>query len=467
MPYNLNVFLKSCLNKKVAFIGMGVSNFDAIVLFLKNRIDVTVLDKKEKNELKNSNEKNFEILEQLGANFVCGENYLENLSQYDILVRSPGVYFNDEKIQNAIKSGVVVTSEMELFFEFCPCKIIAITGSDGKTTTTTLIAKILEKEGYTVHLGGNIGKALLCKLENIHPLDIAVVELSSFQLLSMRKSANISIITNISKNHLDVHKNMKEYIDAKKNIYIHQNAFGEVILNLDNKICNSFENDSRGFVKKFSMEKKVLNGAFFNKKDETLCYSKNGEIFKILEKDDIALLGKHNIENFLAAITATFNMVDKKNILNVAKNFTGVQHRLELIKKENSISWYNDSIATSPTRTIAALNSFEKNIILIAGGYDKKLPFEELASQILKKAKAIILMGATAEKIEKAIKNNENYYENFTMFKVDSLKNAVKKAKEIAESGDYILFSPACASFDLYKNFEERGEDFKKLVQNF
>lgn len=463
MSYNLNVFLKSCLNKKIAFIGMGVSNFDAIILFLKNNIDVTILDKKEK---KNIGEK-YEILKQLGANFVCGERYLDNLTQYDIVIRSPGMYFNDERLQKAIENGTVVTSEMELFFEFCPCKIIAVTGSDGKTTTTTLIAKILEEEGYSVHLGGNIGKALLCELKNIHPLDIAVVELSSFQLLSLRKSSNIAIITNISKNHLDVHKNMEEYIKAKENIFIHQNAFGKVILNKDNKICYSLKEKARGFVESFSMKEKVLNGSFYDNQKKTLCYVKNGKIFEVLKEEDILLLGKHNVENFLAAISATFNMVDIKSIKNVATTFKGVKHRLELIKKENSITWYNDSIATSPTRTMAALNCFDKNIILIAGGYDKNLPFDELANSILKKVKSLILMGSTADKIEKSIKNSKNFYDNFKIYKVKLMKDAVKKAKEIAENGDFVLFSPACASFDLYNNFEERGEDFKNLVQNF
>ena len=460
---NLNVFFKSCLNKKIAFIGMGVSNFKAIKLFLKKGIEVTILDKKKEEDLG----KNAEILKNLGAKFVCGEDYLNNLSDYEIVIRSPGMYYKDEKLEKAMKLGTVITSEMELFFEFCPCKIIAVTGSDGKTTTTTLITKILQQQGYTVHLGGNIGKALFCELESIHPLDIAVVELSSFQLLSLRKSPNIAVITNISKNHLDVHKDMAEYVAAKKNIFIHQNAFGEVILNKDNEICNSFEEDARGFVKKFSMKNEVENGAFYCEEKETLYFCKNGKKTEVLKKEDILLLGKHNIENFLAAIAATFELVDVQSIKKIAATFKGVKHRLELIKKENSIKWYNDSIATSPTRTIAALKCFNKNIILIAGGYDKNLPFNELAKEILKKVKILILMGSTANKIETAIKNSENFYETFKMFKVLNMKQAVEKAKTLAKDGDFVLLSPACASYDLYENFEKRGEDFKKIVQNF
>ena len=463
MSYKLNVFFKNCLNKKIAFIGMGVSNFESILLFLKKNIEVTILDKNNKEDLG----ENAKILENLGAKFVCGKDYLENLTYYDVVIRSPGMYFNNEKLQNAIRNATVITSEMELFFEFCPCKIIAVTGSDGKTTTTTLIAKILKAQGYTVHLGGNIGKALFCEIENIHPLDIAVVELSSFQLLSMRKSADVAVVTNISKNHLDVHKDMEEYVKSKQNIFVHQNAFGEVILNLDNEICNSFSSLARGFVKKFSRKNNVKYGAFFNEGNQKLYYSKNDKIVEILEKNDILLLGDHNIENFLAAISATFDMVEIENIKKVASEFKGVMHRLEFVRSYNCVKWYNDSIATSPTRTIAALKCFEKDVILIAGGYDKNLPFNNLAGEILKKVKLLILMGDTANKIEDAITKSKNFNKSFKIFKVDCMKKAVEKAKELAIKGDFVLFSPACASFDLYKNFEERGNDFKKFVQNF
>ncbi len=463
LSYKLNVFFKKCLNKKVAFIGMGISNFDSIVMFLKKNIEVTILDEYDKTDLG----ERAKFLEELGAKFICGEHYLDNLKYFDIVIRSPGMYFNNKKLQNAIKNSTVITSEMELFFEFCPCKIIAVTGSDGKTTTTTLISKILKTQGYTVHLGGNIGNALFCEIERIHPLDIAVVELSSFQLLSMRKSADVAVVTNISKNHLDVHENMDEYVKSKQNIFIHQNAFGETILNLDDEICNSFDNLARGFVKKFSMKEKIKYGAFYNEKDEKLYYSHNNNHIEILKKKDIMLLGEHNVQNFLTAIAATFEMVEVESIKKVAVEFKGVAHRLELVKSHNGIKWYNDSIATSPTRTIAALKCFEKNVILIAGGYDKNLPFNELADEILKKVKVLILMGDTAEKIEKAILSNKKFYNNFKILKVECMKDAVEKANKLAISGDFVLFSPACASFDLYHNFEERGKDFKKFVKNF
>ena len=442
---------------------MGVSNFKAIVLFLKKGIEVTILDEKTETELG----ENAKILKQLGAKFYCNKDYLEKLTYFEIIIRSPGVYFNNENLKNAIKNGIVVTSEMELFFEFCPCKIIAITGSDGKTTTSTLIAKILQQQGYTVHLGGNIGKALLCELKKIHPLDIAVVELSSFQLISLRKSPDIAVITNISKNHLDVHKTMDEYVAAKQNIYLHQNAFGKVILNKDNSFTTYLEKTARGFVKKFSRKQQIFNGAFLNTKNNTLSYCKNGKVIEILKKEEILLPGEHNVENFLAAIAATFEMVEIKSIKKVAETFKGVKHRLEMVEFKNSIKWFNDSIATSPTRTIAALKCFNKNIILIAGGYDKKLPFDELAEEILKKVSVLILMGSCAEKIEKAVKASKNFYDEFKIFKTSNMKSAVEKAKEVAKKGDYVIFSPACASFDLYKNFEERGEDFKKNVLNF
>ncbi len=456
----LNSFLKYCINKKVAFIGVGVSNFKAIIMFLEKGINVTVLDKKSEVELGNK----ANILKEAGATFICGEDYLNNILNFDIVIRSPGVYFNNSVLQAAIKKGVVVTSEMELFFDFCPCKIIAITGSDGKTTTTTLIASILKQDGFNVHVGGNIGKPLLCELQNIGESDVCVVELSSFQLLSMRKSPDIAVITNISENHLDVHKNMGEYIKAKQNIFIHQNAFSKLILNLDNNICCGFEDYARGFVKKFSMKSKILNGAFYEENSQNLYHAKNGKYEKILNSKDIALLGAHNIENFLAVIAAVYGMASPSSIKKVAKEFKGVKHRLELVKNNDNILWYNDSIATTPTRTIAALNSFKNNIILIAGGYDKKVPFDGLIDEILKKVKALILIGDTANKIECGIKNNNNFCEDFKILRAKSVSDAVVKAKKLATCGDVVLFSPACASFDMYSNFEERGKDFVKSV---
>lgn len=463
MSVKSDLFFEKFKDKKIAFIGFGVSNFDSICLFLRKGLDVTVLDRTSENNL----DEKASDLKDKGAKFICGDDYLSCLSNFDIVVRSPGVYFNKSELQNAIKNGVVVTSEMELFFDLCPCKIIAVTGSDGKTTTTTIIAEMLKCEGYNVYIGGNIGKALLPEIEKINNDDIVVVELSSFQLISMRKSPDVAVITNISPNHLDIHKNMDEYIGSKRNIVLHQNGFGSLILNLDNSLSNSQEVFARGFVKKFSRKEKVKNGAFFDEKTQKIYFSKNDELTEVLDASDIVIPGVHNIENYLAAISAIFELISVDSVKKVARTFKGVKHRIELIREKNGIKWYNDSIATSPTRTIAGLKCFDGNIILIAGGYDKNFNYGCLAPELLKKVKTLILMGNTAKKIELAVKNDDSYDEhNIKIFNVSNMEEAVDMAQKVATNGDIVFFSPASASFDLYKNFEQRGDHFRFVVNN-
>lgn len=463
MSVKSDLFFRKYKDKKIAFIGFGVSNFDSICLFLNKGLDVTVLDRISEDML----DEKANSLKSKGAKFICGDGYLSCLSEFDIVVRSPGVYFNKPELQDAIKHGVVVTSEMELFFDFCPCKIIGVTGSDGKTTTTTVISEILKCEGYNVHIGGNIGKALLPEIEKIDSDDIVVVELSSFQLISMRKSPDISVITNVSPNHLDIHKDMEEYIAAKKNVVLHQNGFGSLILNFDNELSNSQEIFARGFVKKFSRKEKVSNGAFLDEKTQKICFAKNSEITEVLDVNDIRIPGVHNIENYLAAISAVFELVSANSVKKVAREFKGVKHRIEFVKENDGVKWYNDSIATSPTRTIAGLKCFDGNIILIAGGYDKNFDYGCLAPELLKKVKTLILMGNTAKKIELAVKNDSCYNEQkINIVHVSNMQEAVDAAKNAAVYGDIVFFSPASASFDLYKNFEQRGDHFRSIVNN-
>lgn len=458
-----DLFFREYGRAKVAFIGVGVSNFESILLFLNRGMDVTVLDRDDRSKLK----KSAEVLEARGAKFVCGAEYLDGLCEFDIVIRSPGVYFKKPQLQNAIKQGVVVTSEMELFFDFCPCKIIGITGSDGKTTTTTLVANMLRQEGYNVHVGGNIGKALLPEIDGISESDLAVVELSSFQLISMRRSPNISIITNISPNHLDIHGDMQEYIAAKRGAILHQTGFDSLVLNLDNELSNSQEFLARGFVKKFSRKQSVDNGAFFDVQTQKIYFARNGKVEPVLDRSDIRLPGMHNVENYLAAISAVYEMVSPESIKAVARGFAGVRHRIEFVREKDGVMWYNDSIATSPTRTIAGLKCFDGNVLLIAGGYDKNFDYDCLAVHILKKVKVLILMGNTSKKIETAVKNNNYYNKNkLKIVNVENMDQAVKLASELARIGDTVYLSPASASFDLYDNFQQRGDHFVSLVKN-
>ncbi|MCI5911678.1 MAG: UDP-N-acetylmuramoyl-L-alanine--D-glutamate ligase [Oscillospiraceae bacterium] len=454
-------FFNDLKTKKVAFIGTGVSHNDLIRLFLKKGISVTILDRKTKDKFEDI----YNEFKSLGADFILGDAYLDSLNKFDVVFRTPGMYFNNPALTKAREDGVVVTSEMEVFFDLCPCKIYAVTGSDGKTTTTTLISEMLSESGFTVYKGGNIGKSLLPVIENIKENDRAVVELSSFQLISMRESPDVAVITNIAPNHLDVHGTMEEYIESKVNIIAHQTAFSRTVLNLDNEITNGLSSKVRGKLVKFSRHSVPERGAYLNE-NNVLCYKENGEVTEVVKAEDIRIPGMHNVENYLTAISAVWGEVKPETIVKVAKNFGGVEHRIEFVRELDGVKWYNDSIATSPTRVLAGLNSFNQKLIVIAGGYDKKIPFEPMAETVNEKVKALILMGLTAPKIEKAITEAANYNpENIKIYHADSMENAVEIAKEISTNGDIVTLSPACASFDLYPNFEVRGNHYKRLVE--
>ena len=454
-------FFKSIKGKKVTFVGIGTSNIPLIEMFAEKGAIVSACDRQTYEKLG----ENAIRAEKAGAKLILGDDYLKNIDT-DILFRSPGTPFYKEELEELKKKGVVVTSEMEVFFDLCPCKIIAITGSDGKTTTTTIISELLKAQGYNVHLGGNIGKPLLPEIESINADDYAVVELSSFQLISMRKSPEISVVTNLAPNHLDIHKDMQEYVDSKKNIVLHQNAFSKTVLNLDNDISNSFEAYVRGQLVKFSRQADVSNGAYLE--DDMIIYNDYGKKTDVVSIKDIKIPGMHNVENYMAAISAVWGLVTVENIQNVAKNFGGVAHRAEFVRELNGVRYYNDSIASSPTRTASGtLSLYDEKIIIIAGGYDKHIPYEPLGPVICDKVKTLILLGDTAEKIKEAVVNSENYSNNNPeIIMVNNMDEAVKTAYNLAKEGDIVSMSPASASFGLYKNFEERGNHFKELVNN-
>ena len=461
MNEKVKMFFDSLKGKKVTFCGIGTSNLPLIELFAKNSADVYACDKKSYEQLG----ENAKIAEKAGAKLILGDDYLKNLDT-DILFRSPGTPFYKEELEEMKSRGVVVTSEMEVFFDLCPCKIIAVTGSDGKTTTTTIISEMLKAAGFNVHLGGNIGKPLLPEIESISPEDFAVVELSSFQLISMRKSPDIAVVTNLAPNHLDIHKDMQEYVDAKKNIILHQNAFSKAVLNLDNDIANSFDKDVRGQVSKFSRRNTVKNGAYLN--GTTIVYSDYGRETSVMDIKDIKIPGMHNVENYLAAVTALWGIVTPEIMKKVAQEFSGVAHRAEFVRELDGVKYYNDSIASSPTRTaLGTLSLYDEKIIIIAGGYDKHIPYEPLGPVICKKVKTLILLGDTAEKIKKAVTECGEYSENNPkIIMVNNMEEAVNEARENAVKGDIVSLSPASASFGLYKNFEERGNHFKDLVNS-
>ena len=458
--WNATEFFRWVKGTKIAFIGVGVTNTDCIRLFAKKGAEVSVLDRKSREQLGALADE----FEQSGIRLVLGDGYLDGLTGYDAVFRAPGMYFHHPALEKARQEGAVITSEMELFFRLCPCKTYAVTGSDGKTTTTTLIAEMLKASGKKVYKGGNIGRALLPVVEEVSSDDAAVVELSSFQLISMRQSPDVAVITNVAPNHLDVHRDMQEYIDSKKNLILHQDGFSRTVLNRDNAITRDMTGLVRGELLTFSRQEAPRFGAYL-RQDGMLCMRCHGAETEILPMEQIRLPGLHNVENFLAAYSAVWGDVPVEIMARTAQEFGGVEHRMELVRELGGVKWYNDSIGTSPTRTIAGLKAFGQKIILIAGGYDKKIPYEPLAPYLCEKVSHLILMGATGPKIQQALEACPDYDgQHPALHWAESMEQAVQTADGLAGSGDIVALSPASASFDLYPNFEKRGEHFKRLV---
>ncbi|MEG0775759.1 UDP-N-acetylmuramoyl-L-alanine--D-glutamate ligase [Clostridium sp.] len=457
MRRSFDDFKKFIKNKSVAIVGIGVSNIPLIEFLVKLDAKVTAFDKKTLDQLQ-------EVVNRfsnMGVKFQLGNDYLENLKGFDVIFKTPSMRIDSDAFTAAKKEGTYITSEMEEFVRYCPAKVYGITGSDGKTTTTSLIYRILKEEGYNTWVGGNIGTPLFTNIEEIIPSDRVVLELSSFQLMTMTDSPDVSLITNLSPNHLDMHKGMEEYVDSKKNIFKYQNDNGLLVLNQDNKITSSMIGEEKGELYTFSTNEVIKQGAYFK---DGILYVK-GE--KVCAKDEVKLKGMYNIENLLAAFTATCKEVSIDTMRKIAMTFTGVEHRNEFVRELYGVEYYNNSIASSPTRTVASLLSFEKPVILIAGGYDKNLPFEPLAFEGHEKIKALVLLGATKNKIKGAfdLLKEEKGIE-VPIYITSSLEDAVNKAREISMGGDIITLAPACASFDMFPNFEIRGNKFKEIVND-
>ena len=443
-------YFNSLQGKKIAVLGLGVSNRPLVRLLLEFGCDVTGCDKTPREKL----DEEVLLLEREGCRLRVGEGYLDGV-EADVVFRTPGMHPGNPAIEALRRRGAEITSEMEVFFEVAPCFIVAVTGSDGKTTTTTLIAEMLKAEGKTVWLGGNIGTPLLPLCRQMKPDDYAVVELSSFQLMDMKRSPQRAVVTNLAPNHLDVHRDMEEYVQAKKNIFRFQNPGDLLVLNADNAITASFT--GRG------------ETHFFSRKDRTNCvWEENGVIYrrgeKVLASEEILIPGTHNVENYMAAIAAVDGLVRDETIRQVARNFGGVEHRIELVRVKDGVKFYNDSIASSPSRTIAGLRSFTQKVILIAGGYDKHIPYDVLGPEICAHVSKLFLCGATAGKIRAAVEQAEGT-EKPEITDCGDFENAVRTAAAAAKGGDIVLMSPASASFDQFKNFMVRGECFKRIVK--
>ena len=457
MKRDFNEFKQFIIHKKIAVLGIGVSNIPLIKFLVNLGAQVSAFDKKNEEQLGSV----VHEFNELGVGLVLGEGYMDKLSGFDVIFKTPSMRIDLPALVRAKESGTIITSEMEEFVKYCPAKIYGITGSDGKTTTTTLVYKMLLEEGYKTWVGGNIGTPLFSRIEDINSEDRVVIELSSFQLMTMTVSPEIAVVTNLSPNHLDIHKGMEEYISAKKNIFKYQGEADITVFNFDNAITNSMAEETKAMVRYFSIKENKKMAAYYQ--DEELKIENN----VVCKKNEVKLIGMHNVENLLAAFAAVKDEVSIKAMREVATNFTGVEHRCEFVKEINGVSYYNDSIASSPTRTLAGLKAYDKPVILLAGGYDKKIPFDVLAEEGHSKIKTLILMGATKHKIKASfekLKEEKGIVVNLIM--ADSLIDAVNKAKEIAVEGDIITLSPACASFDSYPNFEIRGNEYKKIVNS-
>ena len=457
----LRDYIESLRHKTVAVIGVGVSNTPLLELLLAEGIRVTACDKRSREQMGEQ----AEHLEQLGCELHLGADYLKDLDA-DVIFRTPGLRPDVPEIAACVDRGAVLTSEMEVFFEVCPCTIIAVTGSDGKTTTTTIIAELLKAAGKRVWVGGNIGHPLLCEADGMLATDYAVLELSSFQLMTMKHSPHIAVVTNLAPNHLDVHRDMAEYVAAKENIFRHQSGEDVAVFNADNDITAEQSRRAPGRARLFSRQDEVADGVFLRGED-IVCRS-GGRERVVMTAGDIKIPGVHNVENYMAAIAAVDGLVPDEVIRRFAREFGGVEHRIELVRTYRGVRYYNDSIASSPSRTIAGLRSFREKVILIAGGYDKHIPFDVLGPEIVEHVKLLVLCGATADKIRAAVENAPGYEPGKPEIRdVTPFTAAVEAARDRAQPGDVVTLSPACAAFDQFKNFAERGKFFKSIVNGW
>ncbi len=455
----VNDYFEELRGKRIVVVGLGISNRPLVRMLLDRGLPVECRDRTPREKLLP------EVLEleRLGARLVLGEDYLEGI-QADVVFRTPGLNAFCPQLMELRQKGTIVTSEMEAFFSVCPCTIFGVTGSDGKTTTTTLIAKLLERAGKTVWCGGNIGSPLLPRTEEMQADDVVVVELSSFQLMGMKQSPHVAVLTNLSPNHLDIHKDMEEYVTAKENIYLHQNGADTVVLNRDNAITAGFAPKARGHVLQFSRQGRVERG-YYLRKDGMICRTDGKTEQEILNAAEIRIPGVHNIENYMAAFCAVDGLVSREVMTGLARTFGGVDHRIQLVREKDGVKFYDSSIDSSPSRTRAALRSFSQKVILVAGGKDKGIGYDELGPELRDHVKLMVLTGMTAGKIRAAAEKVPGYDgTNPRILDVEEFDEAIRTAAAQAQAGDVVILSPASTSFDRFRNFEERGNRFQQVV---
>lgn len=457
---SLKDYISGLAGKRITVVGAGVSNRPLIGLLADGGVSVTVCDRADPAALGDfyTEQKN------RGVTFCLGETYLDDLSG-DVIFRTPGMHPAHPALQRAAAQGAILTSEMEAFCSLCPCRIFAVTGSDGKTSTTSMLARLLQDGGHKVWLGGNIGRPLLADVDSMQPEDVVVLELSSFQLHSMQCSPDVAVITNLSPNHLDVHPDYADYVAAKKQIYKNQKAGARLVLNLDNDDTAACASEAPGDVVWFSRRTQPAKGVYL-REDGMICCVSDGRERPVLKASELIVPGVHNVENMMAAFAAAAGYVTPESMADSARKFSGVAHRMEIVRRYKGVTYVNDSIATSPNRTMAGISCFNGKIILVAGGKDKGLCFEELGASICEHVKALFLTGMTAEAIRRAVVDSPGYDPSvLPIYVIEGFEETVKAAAGAAEEGDIVMLSPASTSFDRFKNFEERGNLFRHIIE--
>ena len=468
MKNNLHSFLDQYKNKKIAVIGLGISNEPLLDILIKHNLDITAFD-----NMAEDSDRAKELKRKFNVNWAFGNSYLEKLKGFDLIFRTPIIMPHNPYLLKEKARGALITSEMELFMNFCPAKIFAVTGSDGKSTTTSLIAAMLKTQGYKVFLGGNIGNPLLDHLDQITEKDMVVLELSSFQLIDMTVSPDIAILTNLTPNHLNVHQDFSEYEEAKKQIYRHQNFENQIIINgFCEEIAKDFSS-MKGQITWFNQRYGSTSHCVFLQKFDEMGYEDRNsiEFIKICSIDDLHILGSFNRQNALAAMAAVINFVEPENMKKTLQEFKGLEHRLEFIREIDQVKFYESSIDSSPERSKNSITAFieqQKPLVLIMGGKDKNLDYRGLGKIVATATDRLILCGENAPLIEDSVKNESHLIgkskKDIQIQYVENYEQAVQLACKIARPGDSVLLSPAGTSFDHFNNFMERGNYFKEIV---
>lgn len=457
----LQRYREAVFGKTVALLGMGVSNRAAVDFLLSMGAVITARDKNP-----NPDGALRAFLSERGVRMIFGEDYLKGIDE-DIVYKSPGIRFDLPELLSARERGCEITSEMEVFCRLCPARLFAVTGSDGKTTTTTIVSEMLKrtaaKTGGRVYLGGNIGTPLLPYLTEMTENDFAVLELSSFQLHTMRPKPVSAIVTNVTPNHLNWHVDMAEYTESKKNIFRAQDAGDRLVLNAENALTRAMADEAAARVTLFSSACDPGGARACFLRDGAIVYRDGAQEYEIMRREDILIPGLHNAENYMAAISAVWGTADAQDMRAVAKEFGGVAHRLQLVSERGGVRYYNSSIDTSPTRTLAALSCFDGGLVTIVGGYDKNIPIEPMLFELMKKSAHIVGTGQTGEAVVNAVLAL-GYPAERAVY-LAQFDRAVTHAMTLAAPGGAVLLSPAAASFDAFKNFMERGRRFCELVE--